>query len=132
MNRATEEELFELLGQPEMVPLERLDGKILDPGVPPYIVRSSHWPEWPHDNDYDDEDVKVLDLEAWFYKDAVPDKLPQPQDLNAPEITFTGKFDYRVDLWCTGMTVSSYCPLEAAYVPIFDQNRANTHISYTI
>jgi len=70
---------------------------------------------WPDDRDFDHFDVKIFDLGASLPKDAVPDRLPQPADLRAPEVVFTGKFNHRVDLWCTGMTVGFLLRIRAGF-----------------
>ena len=60
------------------------------------------WVGWP---DEDDEDIRVIDLGEAFLQDAVPERLAQPGGLQAPETIFTGRFDYRLDLWRAGLIV---------------------------
>jgi len=74
--------------------------------VPAQLVKSTGWDEFPDDRDANNPDVRLIDLGEAFAHDAIPGRLAQPAELKAPEVIFTGKFDYRVDLWCTGLTVS--------------------------
>lgn len=106
LGHASEDELFEQLGQPETEDLIRKDGEALGSNLPAQFVKSTNWNEFPDDRDAEDVDVRLIDLGEAFAYDAVPERLAQPPELRAPEVVFTGKFDYRVDLWCTGLTVS--------------------------
>jgi hypothetical protein len=66
-------------------------------------VRKAGWDDWI---DEDDEDIRLIDWGETFVHGAEPTKLAQPADLRAPEIIFGGRFDYRLDLWRVGCTVS--------------------------
>lgn len=102
-----EDELVQVLGAPEAKDLTRLDGAALGEGVPKQLVRSVQWLGWPADDDDDDDEVRLIDLGEAFRQDAAPKRLAQPGDLQAPETIFTGRFDYRVDLWRAGLIVRS-------------------------
>ena len=97
--------LFEVIGPPETEKLVRLDKKPLAPGMPEQLIKKTLWDDWI---DEDEEDVRLIDLGEAFPLDKPPAKLAEPGGLQAPEGIFTGKFDYRVDLWRAGCTVS--CP----------------------
>jgi serine/threonine-protein kinase SRPK3 len=85
-----------------------LDGKCLGEGIPHQLVRSVEWVGWPDEDDEDDENVRVVDLGEVFPQNAVPERLAQPGGLQAPETIFTGKFDYRLDLWRAGLIVRDF------------------------
>ena len=110
LSHLSEEELFEALGSPDPEELTRLDGEPLGQGVPIQLVESALWTGWPLDDDEDDENIRIFDLGEAFNQDAVPEKLAQPAGLQAPETVFTGKFDYRQDLWRVGLVVRSLLP----------------------
>ena len=101
----SEIELLEILGLPESEDLIRLDGEPLGEGIPKQLVKSAEWVGWPDEDDEDDDDIRVIDLGEAFFQDAVPKRLAQPGGLQAPETIFTGKFDYRLDLWRAGLIV---------------------------
>ncbi|KAI9676538.1 MAG: hypothetical protein M1817_000697 [Caeruleum heppii] len=63
------------------------------------------WVGWPIDEDEDDEDIRVIDLGEAFDMNTVPERLAQPGGMQAPETIFTGRFDYRVDLWRAGLII---------------------------
>lgn len=113
MSGASEAKLFEMLGDSKTDALVRLDGEPLGQGVPSYLVKSAEWIGWPADDDDDDEEVRIIGLGQVFHHSTVPEKLAQRNDGQAPEIIFTGRFDYRVDLWRLGIVVS----LPAVYIP---------------
>lgn len=105
LSHVSEQELFEILGPLESEAVTREDGKPLGKGVPSQLVRSAQWYGWPDDKYEDDEDIRIIDLGEAFVQDAVPEKLAQPGDLQAPETIFTDRFDYRLDLWRVGLIV---------------------------
>lgn len=102
LSNATEEQLFEVLGSPEIEPLARIDGKPLEVGLPTQLVKAAEWVDWI---DEDDEDLRVLDFGESFFQGKEPKKLAQPGSLRVPETIFTDSFDHRVDLWRTGCMV---------------------------
>lgn len=101
----TEEELFEVLGYPDIEPLSRLDGTPLETGLPKQLVKAAEWVEWI---DEDDEDIRLLDFGESFLQGEEPEQLSQPGTLRVPEMIFTRVFDYRVDLWRVGCMVSCH------------------------
>ena len=105
LSHLSEEELFEVLGLPESEELIRLDGESLGEGIPNQLVKSAEWVGWPDGDDEDDEDIRIIDLGEAFIQDAVPERLAQPGGLQVPETIFTGRFDYRLDLWRVGLIV---------------------------
>ncbi|KIX09757.1 uncharacterized protein Z518_00838 [Rhinocladiella mackenziei CBS 650.93] len=105
LSRLSEEELFEALGTPNPEELTRLDGKPLGQGIPTQLVESALWTGWPLDDDEDDENVRIIDLGEAFNQTAVPKNLAQPGGLQAPESIFTGKIDYKQDLWRAGLVI---------------------------
>ena len=94
-----------MLGLPKSKELIRLDGESLGEGIPNQLVKSVEWVGWPDEDDEDDEDIRVIDLGEAFVQDAVPERLSQPEDLQAPETIFADRFDYRLDLWRAGLIV---------------------------
>lgn len=97
-----EEELFDVIGLPEIEPLARIDGTPLENGLPTQLVKAAEWVDWI---DEDDEDIRLLDIGESFLQGKEPEKLAQPGTLRVPETIFTDYFDYRVDLWRTGCMV---------------------------
>ncbi|OQE41165.1 hypothetical protein PENCOP_c005G03402 [Penicillium coprophilum] len=97
--RATEEELFKVLGNPEIEPLVYADGTPLQPGLPTQIVKAAEWTDWI---DEDEEDQQLLDLGESLPQGKEPSKLAQPSFLRVPETVFLNSFDYRVDSWRAG------------------------------
>lgn len=98
----TEEELFDVLGFPEIEPLARIDGTPLENGLPTQLVKAAEWVDWI---DEDDEDIRLIDIGESFLQGEEPEKLAQLGTLRVPETIFTDCFDYRVDLWRTGCMV---------------------------
>lgn len=98
----TEEELFDVLGSPEIEPLARIDGTPLENGLPTQLVKAAEWVDWI---DEDDEDIRLIDIGESFLQGEEPEKLAQLGTLRVPETIFTDCFDYRVDLWRTGCMV---------------------------
>lgn len=105
LSKQTEEQLFDVLGFPEIEPLERIDGTPLGNELPAQLIKAAEWTEWI---DEDDEDIRLLDFGESFYQGQEPQKLAQPGSLRVPETIFTDCFDYRVDLWRTGCMVSKH------------------------
>lgn len=102
LSKLSKEELFEILGYPEIEPLERIDGTPLGNELPTQIIKAVEWIDWI---DEDEEDIRVLDFGESFHQGQEPQKLAQPGSLKVPETILTDRFDYRVDLWRAGCTV---------------------------
>jgi hypothetical protein len=110
----TEEQLFDVLGFPEIEPLARVDGTSLGAGLPTQLVKAADWGEWI---DEDEEDIRIFDFGESFFQGQEPRKLAQPGSLRVPETIFTDSFDYRVDLWRTGCMVCQHnLPLKQTYL----------------
>ncbi|KAJ5544637.1 hypothetical protein N7461_006941 [Penicillium sp. DV-2018c] len=105
LSKQTEEQLFDVLGFPEIEPLKRIDGTPLGNELPAQLIRAAEWNEWI---DEDDEDIRLLDFGESFYQGQEPQKLAQPGPLKVPETIFTDCFDDRVDLWRTGCMIYSF------------------------
>lgn len=105
LSKLPEAEIFEALGHPEPDELTRVDGQPLGQSVPSQLVQSAQWTGWPLDDDEDDENIRIIDFGEAYDKDAAPVRLAQPDGLQAPETIFTGRFDYRQDLWRVGLVV---------------------------
>lgn len=101
----TEEQLFDVLGFPEVEPLTRTDGTPIGNGLPTQLVKAVEWDDWI---DEDDEDIRLFDFGESFFQGQEPKKLAQPGSLRVPETIFTDSFDYRVDLWRTGGMVRQH------------------------
>ncbi|KAJ5204190.1 uncharacterized protein N7498_005069 [Penicillium cinerascens] len=102
LSTQTEEQLFDVLGYPEIEPLTRNDGAPLGNGLPTQLVKAAEWDDWI---DEDDEDIRLLDFGESFFQGKEPEKLAQASSLRVPETIFTDCFDYRVDLWRTGCMI---------------------------
>lgn len=105
LSKAGENDLFTVLGSPEIEPLSRLDGTPLPDGFPTQLVKAAEWVDWI---DEDDEDIRLLDFGESFLRGNEPQHLAQPGSLRVPETIFTDLFDYRVDLWRVGCAVSKF------------------------
>ena len=102
MSQATKEDLFEVLGRPEVENLVRLDGQPIKDSLPKQMVNVASWKAWFEEYD---EDLRVIDLGEAFMHGAEPEKLAQPDALRVPESIFTDTLDYRSDLWRIGIVV---------------------------
>ncbi|OJJ30824.1 hypothetical protein ASPWEDRAFT_54195 [Aspergillus wentii DTO 134E9] len=105
LSKATEEELFAVLGSPGTEPLARIDGAVLEKGLPTQLVKAAKWVDWI---DEDDEDIRLLDVGESFRQGEEPERLAQPGPLRVPETLFTDSFDYRIDLWRAGCMIYSF------------------------
>ncbi|KAK1147184.1 hypothetical protein N8T08_001923 [Aspergillus melleus] len=105
LSNMTEEQLFEVLGAPEIAPLARIDGTPLENGLPSQLVKATEWTDWI---DEDDEDIRLLDFGESFLQGEGPTMLAQPGILRVPETIFTDSFDSRVDIWRTGCEIYSF------------------------
>ncbi|KAJ5088289.1 hypothetical protein N7456_011905 [Penicillium angulare] len=101
----TEDELFSVIGYPEVEPLARLDGTPLGDELPKQLVKAADWTEWIEE---DEEDIRVFDFGESFFHGQEPENLAQPGSLRVPETIFTDKFDYRVDLCRTGYMIYAF------------------------
>lgn len=68
------------------------------------MVEKAKWDDWV---DEDEEDVRLIDFGEAFPHGAERTDLAEPGGLQVPEKIFTGAFDYRVDLWRAGCTVTN-------------------------
>jgi serine/threonine-protein kinase SRPK3 len=87
--------------------LTYLDGRPFPLGIPEQLVEKTSWDDWI---DEDEEDVRIIDFGQAFLHGAEPIDLAEPGDLQVPEKIFAGHFDYRVDLWRAGCTVTTSPP----------------------
>ena len=101
------ESMLEVIGAPMSENLVRCDGKPLDPGMPKQLVKATGWDNWI---DEDEEDIRLIDLGEAFPHGAAPARLGEPSELKVPEKIFTGRFDYRIDLWRAGCMVGFSVP----------------------
>ncbi|KAH6619423.1 kinase-like domain-containing protein [Chaetomium sp. MPI-SDFR-AT-0129] len=96
------EEMFEVIGAPFTEQLARRDRGTVHPSMPEQLVQKTGWDMWI---DEDEEDVCLIDFGESFVHGAEPYQLAEPPGLEVPERIFTGKFDYRVDLWRAGCLI---------------------------
>ncbi|UDD64950.1 hypothetical protein AFCA_012144 [Aspergillus flavus] len=82
LSHASENELFEVLGTPEIELLARVDGAPLHNGLPTQLVKAAEWVEWV---DEDDEEIRLLDVGESFLQGEEPNVLAQPRTLRVPE-----------------------------------------------
>ncbi|PIG87534.1 hypothetical protein AARAC_003895 [Aspergillus arachidicola] len=124
LSHASENELFEVLGTPEIELLVRVDGAPLQNGLPTQRVKAAEWVEWV---DEDDEEIRSLDVGESFLQGEEPKVLAQLGTLRVPETIFTDSFDYCIDLWrvgcmCDGRTPCARC--KSLNTPCLRQIRA--------
>jgi hypothetical protein len=110
--------MLEAIGAPMSENLVRCDGKPLDPGMPKQLVKATGWDNWI---DEDEEDINLIDLGEAFPHGAAPARLAEPSELKVPERIFTGRFDYRIDLWRAGCMVR--VPGSSANGPVLHRDR---------
>ena len=91
-----------------------MDGGSLGDNIPRRLVKSVDWPGWPHEDDEEDEDIRVIDIGEAFTQNTKPERLAQPGGLQAPETIFTAEFDCRIDLWRAGLIVRFPLPTQQA------------------
>ena len=97
-----EAQCLQKLRKPETAPVKRKDGKELEPNVPLYLVRPSHYrlhyslPLPP---------IRIIDFGESFFHAQPPTELHTPLVVRAPEAVFKDRLDFRVDLWSMGCTV---------------------------
>ncbi len=106
LSELTPESMLEVIGEPKSENLVRRDGEALAPGMPEQLVKANGWDDWIDENE---EDVRLIDLGEAFPHGAAPAELAEPSELRVPEKIFTGKFDYRIDLWRAGCMVRFPC-----------------------
>ncbi|KAF2449339.1 kinase-like protein [Karstenula rhodostoma CBS 690.94] len=94
-----EEELYEKLGKPKTAYVQRVDRKPLEPGIPRYLVEPS---SYSRINSFPLDRVKIVDFGQSFRSTDVPERFYVPLPLQAPEIVFRDRVDWRVDLWSMG------------------------------
>ena len=102
MSQATKEDLFKVLGQPEVEGLVRLDGQPIKDSLPKQLVNVAAWENWIEEYE---EDLRVIDLGEAFKHGEAPEYSAQPHALLVPESIFTDTVDYRLDLWRIGIVV---------------------------
>jgi serine/threonine-protein kinase SRPK3 len=102
LHNLTEAELLQKLRSPELGDLTRKDGKSLEPNIPAYLVRPT---SYPADMSLSQQQIKIIDFGESFTKNDVPETLPTPLCVRAPEVIFGEKLDQRVDLWSAGCMV---------------------------
>ncbi|KFY38574.1 hypothetical protein V494_04318 [Pseudogymnoascus sp. VKM F-4513 (FW-928)] len=105
LSKVTKERLFQVLGEPFLENVERIDGQPLADGIPHYLVKSATWDGWDRECD---EDFRILDFGECFVHGREPDIITQPGGLMPPETVLTEEFDYRVDLWRVGIAIYSF------------------------
>lgn len=101
----TEEQLFDLLGTPQVTPIVRKDGKALDSDVPRELVMSADWQTWWPD------EIRLIDFQGSFPHGDTPPCILRPEHLTPPEMIFAEKADSRIDLWGAGMIVRCDFPI---------------------
>ena len=102
MSKATKEDLFSVLGQPEVEDLVRLDGQPIKDSLPKQLVNVAAWEDWIEEYE---EDLRVIDLGEAFKHGEEPERPALPHALRVPESIFTDTVDYRQDLWRIGVVV---------------------------
>ncbi|KAL8718188.1 MAG: hypothetical protein Q9225_004650 [Loekoesia sp. 1 TL-2023] len=101
LNRLSEAQVINILGEPERQYIKRRDGKPLSPLLPRYVVRPQSFPQtgW---------ELKIIDLGQAFFFGQKPQKIVTPNILRAPELLkacSSAEWDYRIDLWALGCLI---------------------------
>ncbi|KAL8726817.1 MAG: hypothetical protein Q9181_005914 [Wetmoreana brouardii] len=99
LNSEGEEELMQKLKSPVIGAAQRKDGRPLEPGMPEYLVRPTHYPT---DQASSLKSIRIIDFGESFFDTGIPDTLHTPLVVRAPEIIFHDRLDFRVDLWTMG------------------------------
>ncbi|KAK3305126.1 kinase-like domain-containing protein [Chaetomium strumarium] len=99
LRKLSAKEMFEVIGAPVTEQLVRCDRKPHHRSMPQQLVQKAGWDMWI---DEDKEDVRLIDFGEAFAHGAEHHQLAEPPGLEVPERIFTGRFDYRVDLWRAG------------------------------
>jgi serine/threonine-protein kinase SRPK3 len=107
LSKTTKGKLFDVLGPPRTEILTRIDGQVLEDGLPSQLVEAAGWDDWTEEST---EDLRIIDLGEAFRKDGSTRRLRQPPAMRPPEAIFLGGCDYRVDLWCAGLMVRCGIP----------------------
>lgn len=102
LNNRRQDQINKIVGHPPIAPLDRVDGQPLEKGQPPYLVQRLDWHKWGKE-EY--EDIRLLDFGECFQQGEEPESLAQSSILRVPETLLSDSFDYRVDLWRTGLVV---------------------------
>ncbi|CAI7655369.1 unnamed protein product [Penicillium glandicola] len=99
LRNADEQKVFEVMGSPQMVPLERKDGVPLGKGLPKELIQSAQWTGYLDEDQYS---IRLIGFGKSFLHGDEPDNLKQPVHLRCPESIMGDKLDYRLDLWYAG------------------------------
>ena len=98
----SKDELYQILGDPDIGEVVRVDRKPLGHEVPRYLVSPASFPtEALSSNPY----VKLTDLGEAFVDHDRPETLHCPLVYRAPEVIFNDVWDCQVDIWSMGCTV---------------------------
>ena len=100
----SEQEILEEIGEPHTSNVTRLDGEPLGPEVPRYIVEAQ---TFPMNLSSSNLCVKIADFGGSFYGSNRPDSMNCPMVFRPPEVLFGDDWDFRVDVWSMGVTVSN-------------------------
>ncbi|KAI9656539.1 MAG: hypothetical protein M1821_004746 [Bathelium mastoideum] len=95
----TENELLRILGLPKTGELYGQFKQSRPPGIPDYLVSSSHV---PITDMLIRSPIKIVDFGQSFTRSTIPQTLKTPLVLRPPEVLFGDNFDYRVDSWSAG------------------------------
>lgn len=100
----SEDELFETFWYPQTGPISRTDGSPLEIGVPKYLVGAADYTVG--DLVLEEYPIKLIDFGESFLPHNQPKTLHTPMAVRAPELLFENEYDFQVDLWTLGCTVS--------------------------
>ncbi|KAJ5499358.1 hypothetical protein N7453_008409 [Penicillium expansum] len=114
---ANSKELFEILGSPQMVSLERCDGMLLGKGLPKELIQSAKWTRFIDDPF---ESIRLIGFGKSFIRGEEPGNLKQPVHLRCPEAIMGEKLDYRLDLWHTGCFIYQLATLKPLFPSSLD------------
>ncbi|KAL4802495.1 kinase-like domain-containing protein [Aspergillus unguis] len=93
-----ENQLMDILGEPELGEVSRTDGLPPVRKVPKTLVRPASVPY----KYWETSPVKIIDFGESFLRSKAPETLDTALAVRAPEVIFKEEFDHRVDLWSLG------------------------------
>ncbi|KAG4440435.1 hypothetical protein IFR05_004079 [Cadophora sp. M221] len=99
----SEQMLLECIGEPEKVPVERIDGLTVGPEAPRYCVELAMMCI-PSD-EIENPKILISDFGESFFSNEEYDRLASPMILLPPEFLFEEGFGPSVDIWTLGCTL---------------------------
>ncbi|OQE02758.1 hypothetical protein PENVUL_c039G07836 [Penicillium vulpinum] len=102
-HHVTDDKIFEAMGLPQVVPLERCDRMPLSEGLPKELVQSAQWNGYLEEAEFD---IRLIGFGKSSLYGQESDKVKQAVHLRCPETIMGGKHLYHTDLWHAGCFVT--------------------------